>query len=192
MGYYMHQHYSKFFIPTKKRSEALEAMRAAAKDHRGWAWVHMEKILEATTIEEAIKACHWTYDSELREIHFEGEKYGDEDTIFAVIAPFVKKGSWITMSGEENAHWRWEFNGERVRANDAVIRYNTITQEEAEKRFLRIVAKIVTKRRGGAVIISRVTPNDTLYKATLSGRIGCYLGKTPLKAVRALWKALEK
>ena len=191
MGYYMSQHYSKFFIPTEKRVEALDALKAAARGQR-WAWVQMEKILEATTIEKAINACRWTYLADLQEIHFEGEKFGDEDTIFDVLAPFVEKGSWISMSGEEDAHWRWEFNGKRCRSNTAIIRYNTITQEEAEKRFLRLVAKIVMKKRGSAVIISRVSPDDTLYTATLSGCRGSCLGKTPLKAVRALWKDLKK
>jgi len=191
MGYYMSQHYSKFFIPTEKRVEALDALKVIAARKQNWAWVQMEKILEATTIEKALYACRWTYLADLQEIHFEGKKFGDEDTIFDVLAPFVKNGSWISMSGEEDAHWRWEFNGKRCRSHTAFIRYNIITQEEAEKRFLRLVAKIVMKR-GGAVLISRVPPDDTLYTATLSGHRGSCLGKTPLKAVRALWKDLKK
>jgi hypothetical protein len=43
-------------------------------------------------------------------IHFEGEKIGQEDLLFEAIAPWVRDGSYIEMSGEDDAMWRWFFH----------------------------------------------------------------------------------
>ena len=60
----------------------------------------------------------WRYEPTLDEesgdmigINFTGEKIGDENLLFQVIAPFVEKGSFIEMVGEDGAQWRWVFDG---------------------------------------------------------------------------------
>ncbi len=50
----------------------------------------------------------------LGDIEYYGDRACDSDrTIFDMLAPFVKKGSYIQMVGEDDALWRWVFNGER-------------------------------------------------------------------------------
>ncbi len=49
--------------------------------------------------------------SDVTDIQFTGEKIGDDETLFNAIAPFVEKGSYIQMSGEDGESWRWVFNG---------------------------------------------------------------------------------
>jgi len=44
-------------------------------------------------------------------MEFEREKIGQEDLLFDAIAPWVREGSYIEMSGEDDAMWRWVFRG---------------------------------------------------------------------------------
>lgn len=40
-------------------------------------------------------------------IHFDMEKIGDEDKLFAAIAPYVRSGSFLELVGEDGERWRW-------------------------------------------------------------------------------------
>lgn len=51
----------------------------------------------------------------------------DEMDCLNLIAPFVNKGSFIEMQGEDHNLWRWVFNGKKVDTH-----YPTITWPEIE------------------------------------------------------------
>lgn len=51
---------------------------------------------------------------DLTDIHFIGEKLGDEKILFQALAPFVDKGSFIEMEGEDGDLWRWTFDGQQM------------------------------------------------------------------------------
>lgn len=46
------------------------------------------------------------------------EHFFDLDTFFVCIAPYVKKGSYLAMSGGESDPWVWKFNGHTCRRID--------------------------------------------------------------------------
>jgi hypothetical protein len=48
-------------------------------------------------------------------------KIGSEDHFFQSIAPFVKEGSYINWSGEDNSIWQWYFNGKEMVTKSAHI-----------------------------------------------------------------------
>lgn len=133
MGYYMHQMDSKFEIKVANKVKALEAIRnlMGQVDKKGsggsmngngkwkehYSWVGTEEVLKAETLEDAMKEWRWDVetdrDGNIDSIMFDGEKLGDDMQLFSAIAPFVEKGSFIEMSGDDAAIWRWVFkNGE--------------------------------------------------------------------------------
>ena len=52
---------------------------------------------------------------------FLGEKLGDDDMLFAALAPFVTKGSYIQMSGGDGGCWRWIFDGKKCKEKHAKV-----------------------------------------------------------------------
>ena len=61
---------------------------------------------------------HWSwnsiFDSEGNMVHisFVGEKLTEDLELLDAIAPFVERGSYIHMAGEDFGTWRWYFDGE--------------------------------------------------------------------------------
>lgn len=95
---------------------ALAALKAAAPTgdwgSAGWSWIRGSAVREAATFQDALERCRWDVDSTTGAIvDFLGENIGDEDTIFAVIAPFMEPGGYIQMLGEDGERWRWCFDG---------------------------------------------------------------------------------
>lgn len=121
MGYHMSQVRSEFFIAAADMHKVLTAVqglygRESISDGSGrhFSWVphDFHKINDPWQILRA-----WRWSPELDEnmnvvdLGFTGEKLGDEEILFDAIAPYVKKGSFIEMSGEEGERWRWVFDG---------------------------------------------------------------------------------
>lgn len=45
----------------------------------------------------------------------DSEKWGDDEQLFATIAPFVESVGMITILGEDGAHWRYIFDNGKIR-----------------------------------------------------------------------------
>ena len=122
MGYYMHQMDAVFTI----RKEHFDAALAAIKAERHGSWVSEEKVQGAKSLSEAMYAWRWEVfiddTGDIANISFNGQKSGDEDTLFTAIAPFVKEDSYIEMQGEEGSLWRWWFtDGQCVEIYPSII-----------------------------------------------------------------------
>lgn len=65
---------------------------------------------------------------------FYGEKLGDEHIWMDLIAPYVEKGSWIKMYGEDGHNWTWIFDGEHMveKSQEEIIAENA--KKEAKKQ----------------------------------------------------------
>lgn len=138
MGYHITQHSSDFYLPKESAADALAAIKGlygggqeTIRDGSGphYAWVSTQWVLAATTLTEAM--AQWRYeltegDGGYKNITFTGEKAGDEDKLFAAIAPFVRAGSYVAFHGEDGAHWRWYFDGNTVREQVGEITYKDI------------------------------------------------------------------
>jgi hypothetical protein len=127
MGYCISQGETQFHIKAAHKAAALAAVRRLARDERAmsrgssqgdrwYSWVTTDDFYLAKTLEVALSAWRWdatihgnTHD--IVGLQFNGEKSGDDEVLFSAIAPFVTDGSYIQMSGEDGAVWRWVFKG---------------------------------------------------------------------------------
>ena len=127
MGYHIFLKDSKFDFKKGKLHECYLAIQALhqGKGNDHYAWADNTSVLSATTLGEAFNAWRWgiVWDGigGVERIEFNGEKYGDDDTLFDAIAPFVKSGSFIHMVGEDGEQWRWHFNGKTCNKQSAKI-----------------------------------------------------------------------
>lgn len=120
MGYCMDQQDSKFTIKQENIGKALAAVKALSgketiKDSSGrhFSWVDQD-FATKNTLEEILASWRWqikVLGDDVIEIEFTGEKLGDDKILFDAIAPYVEKGSFIEMHGEDGARWKWVFNG---------------------------------------------------------------------------------
>ena len=131
MGYCMNQIGSSFHIKAKNIQPALKALQDHFNETGDTSWISSREVIEAKTFHEAMKACRWdvshAVDSncfkDIFAIQFNGEKLGADETIFNVIAPYVEAGSYIEIAGEDDLHWRWNFDGQGVTEVGAEVDY---------------------------------------------------------------------
>lgn len=140
MGYCMDNRGGVFFISKENVPRALQAIKnLATQTHRGgggsygpgkkvvkhFSWVETNEITNAKNIEEVFEAWSWTAEVDRKgnvtDIYFNSEKIGDEAILFEAIAPYVKDGSYIEMSGEDSAIWRWAFKDKEMYEESAVL-----------------------------------------------------------------------
>lgn len=141
MGYCMDQRDNKFFIKADKKADALAAIKKLAETVQenggggvlerggGWkrhySWVNTKDFVEAETLADALNEWRWEIeennDGDVNGIQFVGEKLGDDNFLFDAIAPFVQKGSFIEMQGEDGTMWRWSFTGKTCKEQDPTI-----------------------------------------------------------------------
>lgn len=122
MGYSFHVEDAAFAIDASRKTRALAAVKAL----RGrFSWVEPAEFTAARTLEDMLEVWGWdaevTSDGHVTGIDFAREKIGDEDVLFAALAPFVKAGSYIEALGEDGERWRWVFDGERCAVQRARV-----------------------------------------------------------------------
>jgi hypothetical protein len=119
MGYYINQTDSKFFI---NKSDFKKVVKAIQKLHgkesitdgsgRHFSWVDQD-FHTKDSISEILDSWRWEVgfdkDGNIDLITFHGEKLGDDKILFETIAPYVKSGSFIQITGEDDTMWRWIF-----------------------------------------------------------------------------------
>ena len=63
MGYFMKQTDSKFKIANNNILNALKSLKDLAKEKKEkkeeLAWIHLDSLINAVTLNEAIRYCHW-------------------------------------------------------------------------------------------------------------------------------------
>ena len=81
----------------------------------------------AKTLMEAMAAWRWEIEEnesgDVISLNYTGEKLGDEQYLFGAIAPYVEKGSFIDMQGEDGAIWRWAFDGKELKEISGKVVY---------------------------------------------------------------------
>ena len=114
MGYYINHLGGKFQLKKEHFAAALEAIQVI---------VYRRQF---ETIHEAFEYFDWNPLNDqwgnINSLGFTGEKAGDEDRLFAAIAPFVEHGSYIECSGSDDALWQWRFvNGTMEIASAEIV-----------------------------------------------------------------------
>lgn len=133
MGYNVVQEDTSFRVSVAKQLAALAAVKDLARKGT-YRWVDNDEYFHARDLLQALEAWLWyaTIDvhGNVTGLVFQGEKMGDEDILFAAIAPFVEPGSFIQMLGEEGERWRYCFDGQAMRQKQApAIDWDTVPFE---------------------------------------------------------------
>jgi hypothetical protein len=131
MGVYLTQRETNFHIKKEDFEPALKALQQAAKERvkesGHWSWIDMDTIIKAKTLVEAMEELRWTPEIEKHEkealepkrlgdiinLGYNGEKWGDEETFFGVLASFVESGSYIEVEAEGDI-FRWVFKNGQI------------------------------------------------------------------------------
>ena len=141
MGLYTYQLQTEFRVSEKRCAEMLEALKEAMIETSGellrggerhgdeivnfFAFINHDEVLNAVNLEEALYHCRWSseFDEEgnIIDINFNGQKIGNEDILFQIIAPFVEANSYIIMVNDQREIWRWRFDGQRCHKESGKI-----------------------------------------------------------------------
>lgn len=134
MGYCMFQVKAKFGIRKANLGKALDAVKGLAgketiKDCTGrhFSWVE-QGFDRKPTLAEATACWRWNLETDpatgdVVGIAFGGEKIGDDAVLFGALAPYVAKGSYIEMQGEDGLRWRWAFDGKKCAERQGKVVY---------------------------------------------------------------------
>jgi len=111
MGYCIHMEDAQFSMKRVDKKKALAAVKALGDQ----AWVNGDTIAKCRNLRDAMDLYSWPIEEDeddiVVDIAFHGEKAGDELELFKAIAPWVKKGSYIHIVGEDGTHYRYLFDG---------------------------------------------------------------------------------
>jgi hypothetical protein len=121
MGYYITVRGMDFTLKEKNFDKALEAIKEL--EPHGWC---RGNARTAQSLWEAMSCWRWTPEvnpktGDIDYLYFDGEKLGDDEEFFNKIAPFVEEDSYIEISGEEGAIWRWCFKNGTIKEQSANI-----------------------------------------------------------------------
>jgi hypothetical protein len=76
-------------------------------------FIDRHQLGQANDALSLLESCRWIPETDnegnITELNCAGEKLGDEDCLFATIAPYVKSGSYIIVALDNGALWRWLF-----------------------------------------------------------------------------------
>lgn len=128
MGYVIRQVESIFTIKRENINSAWEALKQTFNNKKDmihdasgfhYSFVDTDKVLNAESFEEAMKAIRWEVHSnmitgDITSINFIGEKMGDDMCFFYAIAPYVEDNSYIFLRGEDNCFWNLHFKGNKI------------------------------------------------------------------------------
>lgn len=128
MGYYIEQKSADFKIRKENHARALGAIHRLMDRGQRFIWVRPKDVYRAKTLSEALYAWRWETSvdeasGDIVGISFIGEKSGDDELLFEVIAPFVEPGSNIVIIGEDHHIWRWYFDGSTCSEQDASLTF---------------------------------------------------------------------
>lgn len=151
MGYCVTLEYSDVAIIKLFQSPALQAVKdlmsrtdlmgggGMHKDEQGeivrerwFSWVNTEEVLGAATLSGAIEA--WWFNTEEEEngtllvTEHLGEKWGDQQHLFAALAPFIRDNSEIVWRGEDGETWRYVFRNGKMYEQAEVKYWGEMTE----------------------------------------------------------------
>jgi len=112
MGYYVNIELRNVVVPAANRTACLAAVNSLHTVDRWHSWVRPPETGKFSNLVEAFT--EWRYEVDvdnegnIRLNYFNGEKWGDDETLYATIAPFVADSS-IMVIGEDGDIWGYEF-----------------------------------------------------------------------------------
>src|ERR1035437_1637 len=123
MGYCMSQRNALFHLPRRYFKQALRAVRKMTEPSRGSVTTE-----QAESLPKMLSAMNWDVEQDAKtgdivSILFVGERSHEDLELFKALAPFVWRGSFIAMDGEDGCLWRWWFDGQTVHGQSGRVVY---------------------------------------------------------------------
>lgn len=130
MGYHINLTEADFRIDAENTRDALDTIRElmadpsadrhgySAQSGRHFSWLNNATPEDWDSLQDAM--ADWRFPVELDDdqnvvdIRFSGQKIGDENQLFDVIAPYVEDGSYLEFRGEDGDVWRLVFDDDSV------------------------------------------------------------------------------
>jgi hypothetical protein len=139
VGYSVWQRSSSVFIDGKDADAALAAIRAlhgretaGCEGAKHFSFVRPD-FRQATSLADVLAEWRWDVrelapDGSVVNLDFLGQSLGDEDLLFATLAPFVRSGSYVEMVGETGIVWRWVCRNGAVYVVPAVVTFPAVDE----------------------------------------------------------------
>ena len=167
-----------FIILKKDFKKALEVLKLLAKTKPELGRVDTTQIiLYSETLEDALNECRYgckfDKDGNIQNVFFNGEKMGDDDTIFKTIAPFVQDGSFLEFKGEDNNHWRWVFKkGQMMEINPRTVWEEVEEDDEKNEELIEEERRDAIK---SDILKNKCNSkrNEIVYSLTVEDVIDC-------------------
>lgn len=108
-------------IKKAKIKKALKAINAIPLG--SYAWVnHTGKFKDIKTALKGWRyVCDFNEKGDVSDMYFNGEKVGDDETLFKALAPYIEKNSYVGYLGEDGAQWRYVFDGKTMTEKEAKV-----------------------------------------------------------------------
>lgn len=131
MGYRVDFRGGNFFLWNMNKELAAKVLARYVQDailHRDSCY---DPVGENDSLEDILSSFGWAVDNvdeqgNITYISFEGECLGDEDRWFDAISPYVRKGSWLAMEGEDGDIWCYYFDGSHCTTHKGCITFPSI------------------------------------------------------------------
>lgn len=123
MGYYVRNGFTDISIPKEKEQEALDVLKNLVKEHE-LSWICTDIVLDSENLVEALREMRYEcgysdspYDNKEYIVidYFSGEKWGDDESIFIALAPFIADEGSIEFTGEDDSKWRYYFKDGKLK-----------------------------------------------------------------------------
>ena len=124
MGYEISCRSSDVRIARKHEKDAMAAIIAAARKKAfadfGLGAGDVVAMMRAKSLDTLLEKFFYVHvsrdeDDRIEGLDFESGSYGDTiEILLNILAPFVRKGSWMEIRGEDGATWHYRFDGESV------------------------------------------------------------------------------
>lgn len=115
MGYTVRLEDSNFFIRKENFHKVVEIIHSIGGGKQSFDWVD-RSYLKTDNLLRIFDCWRWEArmdgEGNISDLRFNGQSLGDDLLLFQYIAPYVLKGSFIQMRGEDSEIWRWFFDGE--------------------------------------------------------------------------------
>lgn len=115
MGYNVFVLQTRFSIASQNIEAAWRSVKSLSVRLESPAFVRRNESAKAADLAAALFEWRWPaeFDDQgnLIDLEFTGEKLGDDQILFAALAPFVNAGSFIVVAGDDGKVWRWRFDG---------------------------------------------------------------------------------
>jgi len=136
-----------FDLPADKVPAAFEAVKEAIKK-ASTGPEETQLANEAKSLKELFWKWGWELVSDdggdIVEVYTEGSvRLSNDDVLFRALGPFVRRGSFVEIRGEDDDFWRWAYTGNEMVEQDPDVRWGELPMvamaKDAQQQMLAVV-----------------------------------------------------